>query len=103
MHGVYVISVWLHIMAAVVWIGGTIFLVIVLVPAIRRPEFRGIASAALRFRWVGWVCFCVFALTGIVNLAARGIGWQELQDATFWQGSFGQTLAIKLRTTLSSR
>jgi copper resistance protein D len=101
MHGLYLLSVWLHIMAAVVWVGGTIFLVIVLVPAIRRREFGGIASAlirftAFRFRWVGWVCFCVFVLTGIVNLAARGIGWQELQDATFWQGSFGSTLAIKL-------
>jgi hypothetical protein len=45
---------------------------------------------------VGWVCFCVFIFTGIVNLAARGIVWQELRDATFWQGSFGSTLAIKL-------
>lgn len=101
MRGVYLLSVWLHIMAAIVWVGGTIFLVVVLVPAIRRPEFGGIASAlirftALRFRWVGWVCFCVFGLTGIVNLAARGIGLQELQDASFWQGSFGRTLAIKL-------
>jgi putative copper resistance protein D len=89
MHVFYLISVWLHIMAAVVWVGGTIFLVIVLVPAIRRPQFAGIASAlirftALRFRWVGWVCFGVFVFTGIVNLAARGIGWQE------------HTLAIKL-------
>jgi uncharacterized membrane protein len=88
-------------MAAIAWVGGTIFLVIVLVPAIRRPEFGGIASAlirftALRFRWVGWVCFGVFIFTGIVNLAGRGIGWQELRDATFWQGSFGSTLAIKL-------
>lgn len=101
MHVFYLISVWLHIMAAVVWVGGTIFLVIVLVPAIRRPQFAGVASAlirfaALRFRWVGWVCFCVFVFTGIVNLAARGIGWQELQEAVFWQGSFGRTLAIKL-------
>jgi copper resistance protein D len=101
MRGVYLLSVWLHIMAAIVWVGGTIFLVVVLVPAIRRPEFAGIASAlirftALRFRWVGWVCFCVFIFTGIVNLASRGIGWQELRDATFWQGSFGRTLAIKL-------
>jgi putative copper resistance protein D len=101
MHGVYLISVWLHIMAAVVWVGGTIFLVIVLVPAIRRPEFGGFAVGlirftALRFRWVGWVCFCLFVITGIVNLVARGIGWQELRDATFWQGSFGRTLTIKL-------
>ncbi len=101
MQGVYLMSVWFHIMAAVVWVGGTIFLVIVLVPAIRRPEFGGIASAlirftALRFRCVGWVCFCIFVVTGIVNLAARGIGLQDLQDAIFWQSSFGRTLAIKL-------
>jgi copper resistance protein D len=101
MHGLYLISVWLHIMAAVVWVGGTIFLVIVLVPAIRRPQFAGVASAlirftALRFRWVGWVCFAVFLFTGLLNLVARGIGWQELRDAVFWQGSFGRTLAIKL-------
>ena len=101
MRGVYLLSVWLHIMAAIVWVGGTIFLVVVLVPAIRRPEFGGIASAlirftALRFRWVGWVCFCIFVLTGIVNLLARGIGLRELRETIFWQGSFGRTLAIKL-------
>jgi uncharacterized membrane protein len=101
MRGVYLLSVWLHIMAAIVWVGGTIFLVVVLVPAIRRPAFGGIASAlirstALRFRWVGWVCFCIFVLTGVVNLLARGIGLRELRETIFWQGSFGRTLAIKL-------
>lgn len=72
-----------------------------LVPAIRRPEFAAAALAlirftALRFRWVGWFCFGVFVFTGIVNLAVRGIGWQEVQQAVFWRGSFGSTLAIKL-------
>lgn len=72
-----------------------------LVPAIRRPEFGGFAVAlvrftALRYRWVGWVCFCLFVITGIVNLVARGIGLRELQDVTFWQGSFGRTPTIKL-------
>ena len=42
MHGFYLLSVSLHIMAAVVWIGGTIFLVIVLVLAILRLEFAGL-------------------------------------------------------------
>jgi copper resistance protein D len=98
---VYLISIWLHIMAAVVWVGGTIFLVIVLVPAIRRPQFAPVASAlirftALRFRCFGWFCFGVSVLTGIVNLVALGIGWQELQQAVFWPDSFGSTLAIKL-------
>jgi uncharacterized membrane protein len=101
MQGIYLLSVWLHIMAAVVWVGGTIFLVIVLVPAIRRPQFAGVASAlirwtALRFRSLGWICFSVFLLSGALNLVARGIDWQELNGAVFWQGSFGRTLAIKL-------
>lgn len=101
MRGVYLLSVWLHIMAAIVWVGGTVFFVVVLVPAIRRPEFGGIASAlirftALRFRWVGWVCFGIFVVTGVVNLMARGIGLRELRETIFWQGSFGRTLAIKL-------
>jgi uncharacterized membrane protein len=101
MRGVYLLSVWLHIMAAIVWVGGTVFFVVVLVPAIRRPVFGGIASAlirftALRFRWVGWVCFGIFVVTGVVNLMARGIGLRELRETIFWQGSFGRTLAIKL-------
>jgi uncharacterized membrane protein len=101
MHGIYLFSVWLHILAAVMWVGGTLFLVIVLVPAIRRPEFGGIApalirSTAHRFRWVGWVCFCILIATGLLNLVARGIGFKELGEAAFWQGSFGRTLAIKL-------
>jgi uncharacterized membrane protein len=101
MHGLYLISVFLHIMAAVIWVGGTIFLALVLVPAIRRPEFSGVAAtlirwSGLRFRWVGWVCFGIFIITGILNLFFRGIGWQELQSGQFWQGSFGRTLAVKL-------
>ncbi|MGZ9217187.1 MAG: hypothetical protein ACXW5W_09285 [Candidatus Binatia bacterium] len=84
-----------------VWIGGTIFIVIVLVPAVRQREFAGIAAplvrwSGMRFRWVGWPCFGVLAATGIANLLLRGFGWQELQSAEFWQSSFGYTLMIKL-------
>lgn len=101
MHAIYLLSVWLHIMAAVVWVGGTLFLVFVLVPAIRQPQFAALAAALIRFtgrrfRWVAWICFTIFLLTGIVNLAVRGMGVDELRHAVFWQGSFGTTLGIKL-------
>lgn len=101
MHLIYLLSVWLHIIAAVVWIGGTIFLAGVLLPAIRRPEFAQVGvplirATAHRFRFVGWLCFGVFVLTGSVNLWFRGIGWTELQSGHFWQGSFGTALASKL-------
>lgn len=101
MNWLYFCSVFLHLLAAIIWVGGMIFLVIVLVPAIRRPEFGSVAAALVRrsgrrFCWVGWGCFAVLGTTGIANLLLRGLGWQELQSAEFWQGSFGYTLVIKL-------
>ncbi|MDH3442468.1 MAG: CopD family protein [Deltaproteobacteria bacterium] len=101
----YLFSVWLHLIAAMVWIGGTIFLAAVLVPAIRRPEVGTMASllirlTAYRFRWIAWLCFAVFLLTGIFNLLYRGIGWQALAQLDFWSSSFGAVLAIKLSLVL---
>jgi uncharacterized membrane protein len=32
MEGIYLVSVWLHIMAAVVWVGGTLFRALCLFP-----------------------------------------------------------------------
>jgi uncharacterized membrane protein len=77
------------------------FFAFVLVPTMRRAEFAGVASGlirwtALRFRWIGWVCFTIFIATGIANLVLRGIGWQQVQNTQFWQDSFGRILAVKL-------
>lgn len=101
MHVFYLISVWLHIMAAVIWIGGTIFLALVLIPAIRRPEFGSIALelilwTVLRFRLVGWFCFLVFIVTGTANLIFRGVTWSDVFNPLFWRGSFGSVLTVKL-------
>lgn len=101
MHTLYLISVWCHIMAAVTWIGGTIFLALVLIPAIRRPAFSAIAldlirATVLRFRWVGWSCFLVFIMTGTANLFFRGVTWSDLFNPLFWRGSFGTILTLKL-------
>jgi copper resistance protein D len=101
MHIFYLASVWLHIMAAVIWVGGTLFLVLVLIPAIRQPEFtamgaRMIRWTARRFRWVGWLSFVVFILTGAGNLAFRGVTWNDLTSGIFWRGSFGSVLMLKL-------
>jgi uncharacterized membrane protein len=52
-----VFLVWLHVLAAVSWIGGMIFLSLVLAPLVRNrkaaPEFMALfRSAARRFRFV---------------------------------------------------
>lgn len=101
MHVFYLLSVWLHILAAVVWIGGTVFLVLVLVPATRQPEYRGISVSLIhwtgvRFRWIGWVCLGLLLLSGTFNLAYRGVGWVDVWSGQLWQGPFGRVLGIKL-------
>lgn len=97
----YLFSVWLHIFAAAVWIGGMVFLAAVLVPVTRRPEYRGVAASlfhltGVRFRWVGWACIALLLLTGTFNLLFRGLGWADLWSGRLWEGRFGQALAFKL-------
>ena len=101
MHAFYLLSVWFHILAAIVWIGGMAFLILVLVPAIRQPQYRGVVVSlihwtGLRFRLVGWVCMGLLLFSGTFNLAYRGFGWADFWSGQLWQGSFGRILGVKL-------
>lgn len=101
MHLLYLTSVWLHIMSVVIWVGGTLFMALVLIPAIRQPDFSAVAArmvrwTAHRFRWLGWLCFLVLMITGSINLAFRGVTWSDLSSALFWRGSFATVLMLKL-------
>ena len=74
----YHLFVSLHILAAVVWVGGMLFLSLVLAPLVRSrkaaPEFMALfRSAALRFRVVSWAAIGVLLLTGPMLLSQRGI------------------------------
>ena len=80
------VRLFLHVLAATVWVGGQLTLA-ALVPALRRlgPEVTG--SAARRFNQVAWPAFAVLVITGIWNvIAVRG-------QVT---GSYQTTLIIKL-------
>ena len=74
----YSILVVLHILAAVSWIGGMIFLSLVLAPLVRSrkavPEFMALfRSAALRFRPVVWIAMTILLMTGPMLLSHRGL------------------------------
>lgn len=97
----YLMSVWLHIVAAALWVGGMLFLVLVLLPAVRRGEGPERTAALVqkvgrRYRDVGWGALGVLAVTGTVNVALRGVGWADLWEGAFWSGAFGRVLAVKL-------
>lgn len=95
------IALFLHILAAMIWIGGMVFLSVVLVPAVRDPSMRGhavyiVQRTGYRFRCLGWACLLVLVVTGVVNLGRWGISWDRLANGAFWHSSWGGLLAIKL-------
>ncbi len=98
---VHLFSVWLHLVAAAIWVGGMLFLALVLVPVVRRQEYREHAPRLVhltgtRFSRVGWVCLGLLVVSGFASLGFRGIGWAALSNLGFWGSPFGQVLGIKL-------
>jgi copper resistance protein D len=98
----YQLNVTLHVLAALFWLGGMLFLGLVGAPVLRRvepPELRArlFHELGVRFRAVGWIAIAVLVLTGVFNLALRGmLSIEVLGSAAFWQSRYGQALAWKL-------
>jgi uncharacterized membrane protein len=99
-HALYLFSVWLHILAASAWLGGTFFVTFVVVPWLRRGgrEHAGIflRETGERFRVVGWTCFSVLLLTGSFNLWARGVRLADFVRPEWLSSPFGKTIVSKL-------
>jgi uncharacterized membrane protein len=65
-------GVFLHVLGIVVWIGGLIYQVHVLLPAARRGAAVAFAEAAVRARPVTWVAVALVVLTGFYNVTQLG-------------------------------
>jgi uncharacterized membrane protein len=99
----YHVNVTLHVLAALVWLGGMFFLGLVGAPALRAVEPASLRQSlfhtlGLRFRSVGWACIAVLLVTGTLNLHFRGwLQWSGLLDSpAFWWSPAGIALAVKL-------
>jgi len=79
------IILWLHILAAILFIGPQVFLVLAGVPAMRTIEDVQQRTAATRvmtsrFGWLGGGALAVLVATGIINyLHARDLGYLDFQ------------------------
>lgn len=93
MNSLYLASVWLHIVAAMAWVGGMIFLVSSVIP-LRKPEVT--IAVARRFRVVGWIALATLAVTGIFNVLHRGYRFEHFFTGEVFAGGWGRTLALKL-------
>jgi putative copper export protein len=67
---------FVHVLAVVVWLGGMLFIALVLVPVVRRlgdPALRTrlVHEAGVRFRTVGWITLGLLLASGLGNLWLR--------------------------------
>jgi uncharacterized membrane protein len=73
---------WIHLMAAVVGLGGMGFLLLILIPSlgVLTQEQREALSKAVagRFRWASWSAIALLVLSGLYNI--RRFYWEEPWD-----------------------
>jgi putative copper resistance protein D len=103
MPALYHASVTAHVLAAMLWLGGMLFLGVVGAPVLRRLESPALRQQlfqelGLRARTVGWWSIAVLVGTGLVNLWYRGwLRWDGvLGEPSFWRTGTGRALALKL-------
>ena len=103
----YQAAVFIHVASAIIWIGGTLFLALVLIPVMRRfapppgqipagggPPPGMLAAVARRFRVISWICTVLLIATGLYILPTRyGIGFSEFFSVG---GHFVGTLQVKV-------
>lgn len=91
----------IHIMSAIVWVGGTIFMIAVAIPFARTlpPEQRSatIAGIGLRFRPVGWTALLTLVGSGLYTMSRIGLlSWPALTGS-----DYGRLLLVKLAFVLT--
>ena len=97
----YTFSVWLHILAAAYWIGGSLFLITVMLPTARQKlNEHDLATtlfqAGIRFRNTAWIGFIILLATGLYNLHARGLMLTSLFDGAVTSSLFLKLIRLKL-------
>ncbi len=80
------IRLFVHVLAATVWVGGQLVLA-GLVPGLRRLDHTLPRTVARRFAAIAWPAFGVLVVTGIWNVLAL--------DGPF-SGRYGTTLMVKI-------
>ena len=87
------IRIFLHVVAASVWVGGQLTLA-GLVPSLRRSHPQAVKTAAQAFSRVAWPAFGITVLTGVWNLMAV--------DITTASSAYQATVLLKIAVAIAS-
>lgn len=99
MHALYLTSVFLHIIAAMIWIGGMVLVAFAVMPEVRRLD-SPVRQTFLwhfvgRLRVLMWSAYAVAGLTGALNLWFRGIGVEHFLRTEWLASSSGRVIGAK--------
>ena len=87
------IRIFLHVIAASVWVGGQLTLA-GLVPSLRRTHPQAVKTVAQAFARVAWPAFGITVLTGVWNLMAV--------DITTASSAYQATVLLKIAVAIAS-
>ena len=93
---------WLHLLAAIIWIGGVVFQVLVMFPTLARAatteQIRLALSLEARFRMLVWPAVGLVLFTGLVNL--MHVWYTTVVTAGSIAPTFMPVLSLKLALVL---
>ena len=90
------VSVWLHLLGVVTWIGGLVYQSHVLVPAARRDGAAPVTQMLRRGRLLTWTAIALVVLTGLYNVTLLGPLERVLQSGA------ALLLSLKLMLVLAA-
>lgn len=96
------VALFLHIISAIFWIGGMLFLVAVIAPYLKtltdpKDKSRIYQVVGTQYRKWGWVAIITLLVTGPVILyTLYGLPPSAIADPTLHSSPWGTTLVIKL-------
>ena len=91
---------FLHIIAALFWVGGMLFLTLVIAPFLmtleppKRSEIYQVVGK--KFRFWGWVAIVMLLITGPINLSYLGVTASMLFDPAFHASPYGKAVMTKI-------
>jgi copper resistance protein D len=97
---IYRIVLIIHILSAITWIGGVIFIELVVFPVVRSYETnmqrRVLSDVGRRFRTIGWLALSALVFSGGYLLWQWGAGFGSLIDGSFFANPRNRLLGIKV-------
>ena len=96
------VALFFHILSAIFWIGGMLFLTLVVVPFLStiqdpREKSKIYQTVGKKYRLYGWVAILTLLTTGpIILYKLYGLSMQDVFTPAVHATGFGKALAIKL-------